>query len=178
MIIFGSFLPSLLVGLAPPIYSDLGADIVYGIITHIIPCQERVSWRLARASDWSNALRFADRGSARRPLSTEVPRAPPRRVAGRVRTRRDRSSRGCSGVRDEFRMPCPRRTPRTETLRKSSSSRIRELARRRRQPTTDTAIPRPVADGGSRGNLRPLYRDRSSPTRVEQREPARGSLPG
>jgi len=33
MIIFGSFLPSLLVGLAPPIYSDLGADIVYGIIT-------------------------------------------------------------------------------------------------------------------------------------------------
>ena len=36
MIIFGSFLPSLLVGLAPPIYSDLGADIVYGIITLII----------------------------------------------------------------------------------------------------------------------------------------------
>ena len=33
MIIFGSFLPSLLVGLAPPIYSDLGADIVYGIIS-------------------------------------------------------------------------------------------------------------------------------------------------
>jgi len=43
MIIFGSFLPSLLVGLAPPIYSDLGADIVYGIISLIIGSMREIA---------------------------------------------------------------------------------------------------------------------------------------